>query len=543
VWAEGVLYRELHGILQSLVSRPFSRGHDGAVTRCKAELAAICVELEAVPRELVAETHFRMFRCLISQLDIVPPEVVARSLLGTVGELLSRPKNDRGDFPRYFVARPPAEPPVRRLVVSSGPVVGLGDELLVARALVERVRCIGEVELFASTRHSDLWACLDGAVGLLSPPPFGAFEFLESLPEGERARTAYLFFDFLASDPLASPYAGPTGLLYAGRWCMGLGRGEFLHSPTGICYEVSYPSGLPASRWLESRWAAGIVIPGSAAAPKPVLWQERLARRGPRKILLQALTSKPSLTYPTSFYLDVLAPVVRECPDVELEFIPAPTVKGQAILADLARGLLPLFPPGACCLPEPMSIHEIFTRIADAVLLFGPDTFSAHLAAVSGTPQVTISMPEHRPWISVGSPCLAVRAERHSADVAASTTQRILAFLHLSRWRAPARLLRAADDWRSGLRSVDSLLTSYLWGGTLPCAAELAAPVRALQGLFLGHADELARWFAPNEPPLIPGFLTFDPFVYSEQEDLARALTRWYHTLCISEFTGLLSAV
>ena len=533
-WGELALTREMYGILQSLDSRPFSKGHDGAVHQAKKQLKALGAELSRLPRGMLTESRATILRLFIDSLDDLPPEVVARTLVSSLHQVLAA--GEDGDQPCTY-AGPPPRVELDQVVVAVGPTIGLGDEFLIARALAERAGDLGGTKLLVSSNNLDLWKCLAATVGELPPPPFGGYTYLDSLPADTRARTGYLYFDFLISDPSPEPYGGPAGIGYAGRWYMGNQQSEFVHPPAGMRYRYRYPDGLPACRWLESRWIASRVLPGDTDRSDPGAWPAPPAAPTGDRVVLQALTAKPELIFPPEFYRQVFATVATERPELTVELIPSPTAGGQAIAGEIADAVASVLPPRRVLLPEPMTLHGVHQRLREASVLFGPDTFSAHLAADLGVPQVTVSVAPHRAWVTLGAPCLGVPAELPQRALAAACAARIVAVLAAR--RAGPELAGAATGLRRGLAAVDRLVKAYLHQGRVPDPAELVDRVVDTTVRYGRAAAALAPLpgFAPGGPAA-----RFDPGVYREPEDAARALVRWYHQVGLSDVVGLATA-
>jgi hypothetical protein len=476
-----------------------------------------------------------LLRTFIARLGDLPPEVVARTLLASLHEVLADPKGAHDEGACAYVGEPPETIELDQAVVAVGATIGLGDEFLVARALHERAADLGGVKVWVSSHNPDLWRCLSETTGILPPPPFGGYAFLDSLSPEMRARTVYLYFDFLVSDPSPGPYGGPCGAGYAGRWYMGTREGQFIHASSGTQYRVRYPEGLPLCRWLESRWMASRVLLGTPVDSQADAWTPRAPGQVGSRVLLQALTAKPELTFAPDFYRDVFALVLRDVPDLSVEMIPSPTATGQAVIKGIASAVRSILPHGRVHLPEPMSVFEVYQRLREAVVLFGPDTFSAHLAAAQGVPQVTISAAQHRPWVSLGSPCLSVSAALPQREVARVSAARLVAFLRL---QSHPTLCELSAGLRARLRAVDQLTKVYLHSGCSPRTEEVVERVAEIHALYAQAAKILAS-IAPLQPFEAFAAADFDPTVYRHPEDIARALARWYHHVGLSDVIGL----
>ncbi len=533
-WVELALCRDIYGILQTLATRPLSKGHDGAVLRARERLKQDAEELARNRREILGDSQLQLLRTFIHRIEHVPPEVVARTLIGPLGDLLGQSRNGHVEYPCSFVADL-LEQNVSHLVVTVGPTIGLGDEILAARALIERGRSLGKVSLLVSTHHFGLWSCQPGPVTCLPPPPVGAFEFIESLPLTQRDCTAFLFIDFLSTDLHPEPYSGPPGIAYGGRWAMGNCQCDILEFKKLRRHRSRYPEGLPECRWLEARWMAGRVLRGAPSGSEEPAGES--PPRSSKCLLLQPLTAKPGLTFPPEFYHEVFVCVTEAVPELDLQVIPSPTRKGQALIEELLEALRPVVPSVQVTAPEATALADVVRRLSCADVLFGPDTFTGHLAALLGVPQVTISLPEHRAWRTVGSPALGVVAGRTLDLLADACARRIVAFLNLPEWRADRVFASGRREWQRRMRQVDSIVREYLHEGQFDPPPQLAEAVLCIRSLYEQMAPTVHRMIGDASPP--PA-CSLDLSCFDHSEDMARALARWYHAVALSDVAGIL---
>jgi hypothetical protein len=537
-WLEESICREVFGILQHIASRPLSKGHDGPVQQAKERLRDARDQLSGVRRQLLGDSHFAVLGTLIDQLDQIPPEVIARTLIGPLGNLLSRPRNGNGAYPCCFVAEPTALA-VSRLVVAVGPTIGLGDEILAARALLERARRLPGVTLHVSTHHPELWTCQRGPVTAVLPPPGGAFTFIDALSAEERQATACLFVDFLRTDLSPSPYSGPPGIAWGGRWSMGARDCDLLDLRRGVRYRSHYADGLPDCRWLEARWMAGRIFPGRTVADDTADDPPRASSPRRRRVILQPLTAKPGLTFPPEFYHDVIARVADAVDDFDLQIVPNPTPKGQALIWELLDALTPVTPSVGVRTPAAVSLLDVFQRLSESDLLFGPDTFTAHMAALVGLPQVTISLPEHRAWRTIESPCLIVVADRPRQDLVAPCARSIVAFLTAPERAADPSIAARAREWRAAMDRIGRGVTAYLHDGCVDTAGagESIARVREL----FEEMEPLLHDLLGRDRQM-PICEPLDLSRFDHPEDRVRALARWYHDVRLSATSAILEA-
>jgi hypothetical protein len=539
-WVEYGICREIFGIVQHVASRPLSKGHDGALHNARFQLRDACQQLDQIDRSILSPTLFALIRTLVQQPEQIPLEVIARTLVGSLGSLLSQNVDPGTECPCCFVD-PPGDLSLERLVVAVGPTIGLGDEVLAARALVERVRAFTGMSIHVSTHHFDLWKSLQGPVCPLPPPPLGAFGYLDSLSPAERQRTAFLYADFLNTDLSPYPYSGPSGIAYGGRWSMGAEECDFVDLTKNLRHCSRYPDGLPACRWLEARWMAGRVLPGRSVATPPLKSPSAERRRPRKRIIVQTLTAKPRLTFPPEFYRRIFLRVIESIPDLELEIIPNPTSKGQALVMELLDALKDVVPSAVIPAPGATSLSEVFERLAGSDLLFGPDTFTSHWAAVLGLPQVTVSLPEHAAWRTIESPCLSVVADRPQAELVDPCARRIVALLQIDELLDEPRFVSGSLDWRRSVTQLERTVEQYLQSGLFDQSQTVTELIRHVEHLYLTLAPEIGRRTKIGTTPA--PLRSLDLAVFNDLEDRARVLARWYHAVQLTETAAILGAL
>jgi len=533
-WREVALCREIFGTFQSLAMRPLSRGHETAIIEAQQRLRSLTSDLDGGPGAVLNLDQRSLLASFVKQLGVLPTEVIARTFLESLREALKRVGRDTEDLACSYVTNPP-DVGLRRLVVTAGPTIGLGDEVLVARALIERARLCG-VTLEIATRNYELWSCLRGPTTHLGNPPLAGLDRLAELtdPDG----TACLFFDFLESDPVSAPYVGPQDAVrYAGRWKMGSEAGDFVDCSRAMRYRLRYPEGLPANRFLESRWAAARAVPGPVREHRSNLWLARLPREDLR-IAVQLVTTKPQLTLSSTFYRDVFArSLLSSGPGrVTAVFIPPPSESGQRFAAETARAVQRAVPQLRIEMPPPTSLGGVHKLLANCDVLFGPDTFTAHLAADLGLPQVTISLAAHRSWLTLGAPCLGVAAEPYEANVAVRAARQLSAMVSV----VAARALEssAGKAAREALREADGWALRHVYDGYCPPRDDMKRWTEEMNRLLSSHervCNELL-----GESPV--SRRVFAPERYDSDVDGMRAFVRFYHTIALDPVTALLAA-
>src|SRR5690606_31459563 len=136
--------------------------------------------------------------------DVVPLQLAANSVVRCVHHYLKNFPSRASRWPSLHLTPYRSGTQLLQLVVSVGPTIGLGDEFILARSLLERAADVG-AQIHVETRRFDLWNCLQGPVMPLGPPPFAGPRFINAMPPDVAARTGYIFADFLGSDPSELP--------------------------------------------------------------------------------------------------------------------------------------------------------------------------------------------------------------------------------------------------------------------------------------------------------------------------------------------------
>ncbi|WP_262401688.1 glycosyltransferase family 9 protein [Actinomadura sp. CNU-125] len=468
------------------------------------------------------------------------PAAAARSLVSSIGAAL------RGSFPVppepiCHVARlDPSS--VRRLVVQVGPTIGLGDELLLARALAERAMATG-VELEVASERPGLWTWYEGARPVDGTGCLAALHRVTELPGAERARTAYLHIDF-DTTPGEAVYIGPPGLAFAGHWSMQCAGGRLLDPSDQVTYGLRYPDGLPESRWSESRWMAGRVLPGGAGdravdAPDGPWRAARMPRRG--RVVLQVLTSKPSLMLPPRFYAEIVARLAATTDAVtEVRLLSAPDPAGRELVARTADAIRDGSPVQAVTVEADTDLAHTFASVRDAELFLGPDTFTTHVAAMAGVPQVSMALPEHSAWFSVAAPAVTVPFMGDQRPFAERVVQAASAMLSHARTEP---LDRQAATWAERIARIDEAVRHYLHdeepGALLPLAEETKLAHDLVTVLTRATPPDVA-WLTDGLPVTPPP--AAESAQYHRPTDLANALVRWYRDIATSNLSGLLLA-
>ncbi|WP_207943425.1 hypothetical protein [Actinomadura sp. KC345] len=500
-----------------------------------AELAA-----ESSTDSLVQPEVLSVLMSVLGTASDDTPMTAARSVVSSIGAAL-RDSFPIPPEPICHVARlDPSS--VRRLVVQVGPTIGLGDELLLSRALAERAAATG-VELEVASERPGLWTWYEGARPVDGTGCVAALRHIAELPDVERARTAYLHIDF-ETTPGETVYIGPPRLAFAGHWAMQGATGRLLDPSDQITYGLRYPDGLPESRWLESRWLAGRVLPDGAGA-RPVdapcgAWRAARTPR-PGRMLLQVLTSKPSLMLPPEFYTTIVAQLAATTHAVtEVRLLNAPDQAGRDLVARTAKSIRDGSPVQAVTVEPDTDLAHTFASVRDAELFLGPDTFTTHVAALAGVPQVSMSLPEHSAWLSVAAPAVTVPFLGDRGLFTQRVVQAAAAMLSTSRTEP---LDQRAATWAERIARIDEAVRHYLHdedpGALLPLVEEIKLTHDTVTVLTRATPPDVA-WLTGGlsaTPPPAAGSAH-----YHRPADLANAMVRWYREIAASNLSGLLLA-
>jgi hypothetical protein len=537
LYSELLVARELYGHLLTLGMRPFSEGNDLALIDAQRQIADLLTSLRGTQRAVFTDARLQLIEVMLRQTDVVPIAEVAQAIVRPIRELFALRWADDGYVHlRDYCMWPPL--PLDRVIVSVGPTIGIGDEILMARALIERAARCG-VALEVESARPSIWTAISAPpVRALASPPGGTPERLAALNDASRRRTMVLRGDFLPSDPSAVPWYLPRGLGGTARWTFGNASAIIVDAVNRTICHVDYPAGMPASRTLEARWVAARLLPVPAAAPDLTLGTADLWRR-PRNganpvLLMQVLTSKPSLMLAPAFYAECLAHVrstLGSLPDIRL--LAGPTASTQAICQAIAAEIRARMPDAAVELVGPLGFDDIGRELEHATALFGPDTFTGHLAAIRGVPQVTLQLAEHRPWLNPSTPTFAVAVGDDRLLAVRQAADRLRFVLLAARERFPDVQRSWAREWCECLQPVRLYVDAA-------CDAPPPEHPRALAP-FIARVSELLRtWeragLGPTSDAAPPPAVDLDR--YPSPVDAWRAVATWYVHTASSDVSG-----
>lgn len=536
--------RDAYGHLQSLAMRPRSEGNAAAIDHAVASIRQILEVLQASPDPIIPADVVQLSRRLFTTRSRMRPEMAARTLLSTFEWALRALPDPNEGLPLSFAPVGDRAPPISEAVVQVGPTIGVGDELLIARALSERVAELGGIPLRVSSSRPDLWQCLAVAPDVLGPPPFGAVRHIEHLNQ-ERARTsASLFVDFLRSDPCVGLPAAECAI--SARWFMGTAEADYVCRALGQQGRLEPPRGLPKSRWLESRWFAGHLLPGARRSPGSTLWANVVQRRAatdPFRIVLQTLTTKPQLLYPASFYASILADLRRQLDvPVRVDIVPCPRSGVHPLVDAVTRAVRRAIGEENVRTHSAMSLTAVAELVHQADVVFGPDTFSSHLAALLGVPQVSFLLPQHVPWLTLGAAAFAVPA-RPLAEGMEGLAAHWLRVVALVSANSDPNLAQVASEWRSLLRRVDAGITAFLRSDDPAFANGLTPEIQRVNAIYKEHRASVLGDLGLEVGQASLQLAAFEPAFYVDARDRALSIARWYHAMGISELSSIFAAL
>jgi hypothetical protein len=546
-WREHLVLRELVATMATLTSRVLSYGNREALREAGSAMEDL-LSLLAQPGgcgSLISLPAVETLLVLLKALQDVTPATFAKLALSSVDESLAVAYADmKSESERVEMAYGGRHLPhrsVEEVLVEVGPTIGLGDELLFASAIAERVASAPHVKITASSRRRDLWNIHRGFSTIAARPPLGLTADLVGRSSAERRRTGVVRLDFLPATSGAPPYVGPSDVAYGGTWTMGKGQGEFVEPREAVHHVWRYPDALPPCRWLESRWAAGRIVPGSQLDVEPLEPVRRVRGRAPR-VVLQVLTAKPSLMFPPRFYVRALEPLCQELGgDVHIRLLPAPSDADSTAVANASAALAGAFGAGSVEIVPCDGLDAVIAEIRQADLLIGPDSFPTHVADLFRVPQVVIGHHEHVPWITPLRPRITLHPSRAGVDaLVGSVGSAAWALLEATTGRLDAAARLGSHDWSTQLGALDGWVRSFLHD---PRSVEPgSAPVAAVGALGPRLASEpWARMSAIRVSERVPA-TRLDISRYEHDEDAGAAVVRWYHRLATTKLSGLLVA-
>ncbi|MCA9773444.1 MAG: hypothetical protein KC466_13605 [Myxococcales bacterium] len=534
--------RELYGHLVTLAARPLSRGNEIAYDGARHAVADAVDRLAAMPAGVLPAEQVALMRALIEAADPGDFRLLASTFVRSVQQAIRADGEANDDWLVFHGRRHRPDPAIDSLAVSVGPTIGIGDELIAARSLARRAARCGVV-LVVETRRPGLWALLEGKIELPGLPPLAMPAKLDALSADGRSRTGLVYLDFLESDPSFPPRHRPEGLAFTARWVMGNATGVIVPFGKRALHHLRIPEALGAGRGLECDWMAGRLMAGPGA-PGTAVGRSARPEGATERVLLQVLTSKPALILPETLYARALFEARRLADrPFEVRVLSGTTEGERRITREAAEGLARALPRTEVRFLEPMTLAAVAREVARADVLVGPDTFTAHMAALAGTPQITVGLTEHGGWKSPGTAGFYLAPTGEPAELARAIARRVAFALQAERLGPNGAEARAsAKAWRESYERLTEAIRDYLY-------EDRATDPRAEGDLawlmeILAHADAILAGTlssAPLGPYARLGAARLAD--YEDFDDVVRALIGWHHEVGTSDLSAVLHSV
>lgn len=437
--------------VETLVGRPLSHANTPFIDACLRNLGMLADRLDdvrpelAVPHDAQAADLARQLRAVAlapGQDEIHACGHYIRESFGLYAGLMrvDRPRTEAPADPLHGM-RP------RAIVVAIGPGLGIGDEIKL-RPLLQRLE--RHFALPADAMHvfsycPAIWRTLQGdwQTGDLGSQPMAAFDRLTVLRGANpvAGQVLMVFCNFLRRNGLRTmlPYENWHDVLD-----ISVGSGEIsIHrhgqrSEMHWCgMDLDHPCLSRAlhrmGRYVLPRGEA----PLSVAAPSPA--RQPWTRGMPFRILISPFTSKRS-PHTAHDWAECVAAMARALPGkrpVRCTVLPGLTAECRSHAQDIAslvsyrlngRGHAELARPDGLLLTADNAMSYVTGELARSDLLLGIDTYTAHLAAETGTPSIALCL-EHNPRFWAPSPWtfwFNLQTGPHSVMQAARAVTRLL---------------------------------------------------------------------------------------------------------------------
>lgn len=537
----------LYGHLLSLSTRPMSEGNDIAIKDAVDEIQSCANHICKQGNNLIPVPIIEIIRNMLEMSDMIPVRNLAQVVTGSVSKILLGLDSECSAWP---VAPPHGYAPqkdLERIVVSVGPTIGLGDELILAKALIEKAGS-NNVAIHVETRRFALWNYHKIDVEHLGPPPSSIFHCLDKLSPASLQKTGYLYVDFLSSDPADIPNFKFESLAFTGRWIFGNATAKIAQFKSKTVYVFKYPNQMPGSRALQCDWISGSILDTDEITNfNNTVKREKTARPRRKKILLQMLTSKPELILSPSFYQTCFSDVKKIIhDDFTVEIISGPTESTRKINQAVCDALAKVTTTGHVRLSGIRSLDRVVNAVKEADLLVGPDTFTAHIAAHLNTPQITFFLPQHHSWVN--SACqgfyLPYRKNREE-ELSRAIARRINFMLGFGLDRADDRLLEYSQLWTQALGqlyiSVYNFLLNKRQKDPIPLIAE---QMHHIEPIIDGAADIIKQTLkndvAGLKCPEKIGHLSSSEHMVDKN---IKRVAHWYHYAGSCDLSGVLYSI
>jgi len=402
-------------IAYSLFARPISAGNDTYIRECLSGLASLRggAAVSRIPR--VAHAVDGVLHAPTREaLEHLVHEVDAVGYATWCSEV--EPRVLRFGRLRGAV--------FRRLLFVVGPGIGLGDEIAVLpfQRMLSNAFPDAAVEVYTS--YPALWHAAAPGVRTRTQVhrPGKAYERIEELNAAGEARTTLASFVNFSGLEMLLPYRIAAIPMPALEYAVGIGRVDFL--PPGQPLERMIALDPDAPSMIRARDALALHLLGIREAPRETPRSApRSKHRDELVLLLNPLTSKEMPLTPQGWarlLRTVRDALPRRCRMI-VRVYPGLSQSAHEIarsVIDACRHSLragdvlePLVQPFDR-LTSGNAVRAVMNALADADLLLGMDTFSAHLAARVGTPSVAICLTRNPLfwesaagsfWMSVGA--------------------------------------------------------------------------------------------------------------------------------------------
>lgn len=532
--------RELFGFLLTLATRPFSDGNDIALLENKRVTNTLVSKLEKSPRRLLSDRHLRLIRSILNLADTIPIQSVAGTITGALSDLLSGLSADYLGLSVQYNEKLPSIKEINRIVISIGPTIGVGDEILIAKALVERIQA-DDIAVYVETRRFGIWEWQHKRFTFIGEPPLSCIEYIDSLSSDSRRKTGYIYADFLKSDPTQAPFVVPKDIAFSGRWIFGNASGVAVYPDKKAAYEFKYPDTMPLNRNIECSWIVSKFIPcmdtnGFCSEYTPPV---RTYVRD-KSVLVQVLTSKPRLILPGSFYKKCFEEVLRlTTKDMRIKVLAGPTDQSKKITSSIYKSLLEIMPSSRLMFLEISNLAGIIDELDNASLLFGPDTFTGHSAAIKGLPQVTIHLPEHWPWLNSLTPSFYIPLQQDMDKVAEIAAKRIAFILEKFPFKGDVinEISETASEWRVLFRQINTFIKKYIYGSNTLDLREVNDLIKRICGIAenVHSRIETAEFINPHNYQSLLNF----SLINQDYDTAMSTLIDWYHSLGSSDLSGI----
>ena len=533
----------LYGHLLSLSTRPISKGNDIAIQDAVREIESCMHYIRREGNCLVPTSLLEIIKCTLDMSHSIPLRNLAQVVIGSLNRVLTSVNLDSNSWPVSINAGYMNVQSLERIVVSVGPTIGLGDELILAKALIEKASH-SNIPIHVETRRFALWNYHKYQVDFVGIPPSGVFAYLAKLDDESLLKTGYLYVDFLTSDPTPVPRFKLDSLAFSGRWIFGNATAKITDPRIKTIHTFEYPRKMPLSRTMQCDWVAGRILTEAKPSATDISTAEnKTPHSGKKCLLLQVLTSKPELILSPEFYQTCFSEIETLLDnDFYVKVIAGPTASARKINQSVCDALAEVIQIERVELCRTESLDRVVTMVAEADLLVGPDTFTSHLAAHFNIPQITFFLPHHHAWVNSATRSffLPYRGST-SADLPRAIARRIAFILDLNKKQPDITLLQFAREWIQAFEQLHNCICTYLFDNqynplkTIEDQICQIEPIVELANQIIGQTlknDNLGI----NCPPKLDRARFQEESVEKNMQKTAH----WYHDAGSSDLSGIL---